>query len=186
MRPFRHTYKPGADMTRQHLWILALIMGGISLLQWFVVPPPAPVRTARLPEEIWKLPQALEFDVKEALVMLGSSSLWGKLADMAAPDASLNNTPEWRFLGAIARGKERQVIIKIDGQPEQRLVPGDTLPGGSEILGIENDRLCLLVNGQKRSLTIYPQGPLSGSMSKQAEEMPARLESGSRTQKPKK
>ena len=168
-------------MTRQQLSLLALLLGGIALLQWFVVPPPAPVRATRLAEEAWKLPLPDEFDVKGALATLDSSSLWGKLADIAP--VVLANAPEWRFLGAVARGAERQVIIKIDKQPEQRLVPGDTLPDGSEILSIEIDRICILINGQKRSLAIYPQGSLSGTMAKWAAEKPARLDSGPRPRK---
>jgi hypothetical protein len=150
-------------MTLRNFFILALLIGGIAYLQWLMVSPPTPARPARLAEEPWKIPDQLEFDANESLAILDSASLWGKLADTAL--ATPLNDPEWRFLGAMARGQERYVIIKIENQPEQKLVPGDTLPGGSKILSIENDRLCLLVNKQKRSLAIYPQGPLSGKMS---------------------
>lgn len=157
-------------MTLRHFFILALTIAGIAYLQWLMVPPPAAAKSARLAEEAWNLPSQPAFDAKEALAALNSASLWGKLADSAL--AAPLNDPEWRFLGALARGQERYVIMKIENQPEQKLIPGDTLPGGSKILSIENDRLCLLVNGQKRSLAIYPQGPLSGKMSN-LEETPA-------------
>lgn len=157
-------------MTLRHFFILALTIAGVAYLQWQMAPSPAPVRPARLAEEPWKILEQPEFDAKEALAALNGASLWGKLADSALAEPL--NDPEWRFLGALARGEERHVIIQIVGQPEQKLVPGDTLPGGSKILSIENDRLCLQVNGQKRSLAIYPQGPLSGKMSSQ-EEIPA-------------
>ena len=150
------------DMTRRHLFTLALMIAGITSLQWLIIPSPIPIRPARLAEEPWKLPEQREFDVKASLATLNSASLWGKMAEIAQ-NAPLNEPP-WRFLGALVRGKESQVIIKIEGQPEQRLVPGDTLPGGSQILSIESDRLCLLIEGNKRSLAIYPQGALGGSM----------------------
>jgi hypothetical protein len=149
-------------MTKPNFFILILTIIGISGLQWFIVPSPDPVSPVRLAEDPWKIPDNPEFNAKESLATLTNASLWGKLADTAL--AAPLNDPEWRFLGALSRGQESQVIIQIDGQPEQRLVPGDSLPGGSQILSIDNDRLCLLVNGQKRSLAIYSQGPLSGIM----------------------
>lgn len=161
-------------MTLRHFLALTLIIAGIAYLQWLMVPPPAAAKSARLAEEAWSLPAQPAFDAKESLATLNSASLWGKLADSAL--AAPLNDPEWRFLGAMARGQERYVIMKIDNQPEQKLVPGDILPGGSQILSIENDRLCLLVNGQKRSLAIYPQGPLSGKMSSQEESQAALVE----------
>lgn len=161
-------------MNLRHFFILALMIIGIAYLQWLMTPPPAAVRPAPMAEEAWKTPDQPEFDAKAARAQLNSAGLWGKLADSAL--AAPLNDPEWRFLGAMARGQERYVIIKIENQPEQKLAPGDTLPGGSQILAIENDRLCLLLNGQKRSLSIYPQGPLSGNMPGQAEGRAASVE----------
>ncbi len=180
-RPFPGWGLRTVDMTRHHLLILTLTIVGISFLQWFISPSPIPIRPARLGEEPWKLPEQIEFDVKASLATLNSASLWGKLAEIA-PNAPLNE-PEWRFLGALVHGKERQVIIQIEGQPEQRLVPGDTLPGGSEILDIESDRLCLLIDGKRRSLAIYPHGALSGSMPMREAEAAARGESAKRVRK---
>lgn len=168
-------------MTLRHFSILALAIAGIAYLQWLMAPPPAAVRPARLAVEPWNIPARPEFDAKEALAALNGASLWGKLADTA--QAVPLNDPEWRFLGAMARGQERYVIVKIDNQPEQKLVPGDTLPGGAKILGIENDRLCVLVNGQQRSLSVYPQGPLSGKMSNLAEEAPVHAEPARRAKR---
>ena len=158
-------------MIRHPLFILALSMIGISGLQWTVIPMPTPTPPTRLAEETWKIPNPLiSVDVKESLAMLSSASLWGKQADVAL--AAPLSDPEWRFLAAIVRGQERHVIIKIDDQPEQTLAIGDTLPGGSQILSIESDRLCLLINGQKRSLAIYSPGPLSGIMPQREEDTP--------------
>ena len=126
-----------------------------------MIPSPVAVRPVTVVETPWKIPIQPVFNVKNALVTLTGGSLWGKLADNVQPNHS---EPEWRFLGTMIRAQERHVIIKKDNQPEQTLVPGDTLPGGSKILSIESYRLCLLINGQKRSLNIYTQGRLSGKM----------------------
>jgi len=93
--------------------------------------------------------------VQQSLAVLTGASLWGKLPETGA-ETSLND-PEWRFVGAVARGQERYVLVKIDHQPVMKLTQGDALPGGSKIISIENDRLCLMVNGKKRRLNIYPQ-----------------------------
>ncbi len=167
-------------MTLRRFFILALMIAGIVAVAWLTVPAPVAVRPVQLAEEPWKVPVQPVFNAKDVLATLNSASLWGKLADLAQPDDS---EPEWRFVGAIARGQERQVIIKKGNQAEQVLVIGDSLPGGSKILSIENDRLCLLINGQKRSLYIYPQGRLSGKMSYLAEEAPIRRAAGAAAQR---
>lgn len=158
-------------MTLRHLFLLILTVAGIAYLQWFMVPPPAQVSAARLPEEPWEIPGQINFDAKDALAALAGISLWGKAAENAQP-VPLND-PEWRFLATLAHGAERYVIIQIEGQPEQKLAPGDTLPGGSQILAIENDHLCVLVEGQKRRLPIYPHGRLGATMPAPETEPPA-------------
>lgn len=139
------------------------MVSAVTVLEWLTVPLPAPTRPASLPEEPWKMPEQIEFNAKESLVVLNNVSLWGKLADAAL--VAVPGEPKWNFLGVITRGDERLVILNVENQPEQRLSKGDILPDGSQILHIENDTLCLLHNGQKRNLSIYPQGRLSGTMS---------------------
>lgn len=158
-------------MSLRPFYVIILLVSGIASLAWLVVPTPMAVRPPPLAEAPWKLPVQLVFNAESALTTLNSTSLWGKLTDIAQPS---DIEPEWRFIGSITRGNERQVIIKKDNQPEQTLVTGDALPGGSKILSIEVDRICLLLNGQKRSLYIYEQGRLSGKMSEMAEQMPTR------------
>ena len=158
-------------MTVRRFFVFALIVGGMAALAWLVVPAPVVVGPVLLAEGQWKVPVRPVINAKETIATLSSASLWGKLADVAQPSDS---EPEWRFIGAMVRGEERYVIIKKDNLPEQTLVVGDTLPGGSKILSVESDRLCLLINGQKRNLFIYPQGRLSGKMAYAAEEAPMR------------
>ena len=149
-------------MSLRRFYVPGIIVISVSIAGWLVIPPPIAVQSSGLADVPWEMPKLFAFNAKDALATLTEASLWGKLADI--PRAS-DVEPEWRFIGAMARGEERHVIIKKDNQMEQMLVPGDILPGGSKILSIENDRLCLLINGQKRSLYIYAQGPLGGDMS---------------------
>jgi|GEM_PF-1865327 len=164
-------------MTLRRFFIFAILAGSITGLIWLMVPGPAPLRVLPLAETPWILPVQPVSNTKDALLTLSSATLWGKLADTVQPSDS---EPEWRFVGTMLRGQDRSVIIKKDNQLEQTLVVGDSLPGGSKIISIDSDRLCLLINGQKRSLYIYPQGRLSGKMSYLPEEARVTTDTGGR------
>ena len=146
---------------RQILGLVTLI-AGVAYIEWLMVPPPIAARPAALVDEPWELAGQPRYDTAQALATLNKASLWGKLADNAVPrvvDAG------WRFVGTMARARERYVIVKVGDQAEQKLAPGDKLPDGTSILAIENDRICVMINNKKRSLAIYAQGLLSGEMS---------------------
>ena len=153
-------------MTLRHFFSLVLVIVGVAYVQWLVVLPPLATRPASLADEPWKVPGQPQYDTAQALAALNKASLWGKLADsVVAPVVDSG----WRFLGAMARGQERYVIVKVGNQLEQKLVSGDNLPDGTKILSIDNDRICVLINNKKRTLAIYSQGPLSGKMSSLAQ-----------------
>lgn len=130
------------------------VLGGIV---WSLAP--APTDPARLPAqaEPWLLPKVTEVVPSQTLEVLGRTNLWGKLPDAAA--APPLNDPEWRFLGIVKIGQERFVLIKLEGLPERRLNVNDILPGGSKIVKIEDDSLCILINGARRKLGIHNTGP---------------------------
>lgn len=135
------------------LFGIALIAG----IVWILAPGPTePARSVQRPDP-WSLPTAGEGPSGKTLEVLGKSNLWGTLPDVTA--AAPLNDPDWRFLGLVRSGAERFVLIKIDGLPERRLNVNDTLPGGSKILKIEDDSLCILVNGARRRLKIHNMGP---------------------------
>jgi hypothetical protein len=46
-------------------------------------------------------------------------------------------------------------LLAIEGQPTSQLQAGDLLPGGAKILAVQQDSLCILLNGKVRSLRIY-------------------------------
>ena len=163
-------------MSLRQFFFYAFLLGGVAVLAWLAIPTPSVARAAPLVEEPWKLPTLPSYDSRNALATLTAGGLWGKLAETASPPAG---EAEWRFVGVVGRGEVRYVIIKQGDQSEQTLAPGDSLPGGSKILSIENDRLCLLINGNKRSLDIYPQGRLSGKMSALPNELAVTQTAGS-------
>lgn len=134
-------------------WLIYAGMMVVSaIVAWVIAASPSSSAVQRKADETWQLPQIQKTQSAKAIDILGRKSLWGRLPEVEA--AKPLNDPEWRFMGFVAIGQERFLIIKIEGQPEQRLTVNDKLPGGSKILAIENDRVCLLVNGKKRSLGV--------------------------------
>ena len=98
------------------------------------------------------MPEYNSTDVKKAIETVQSRSFWGIVA-VAAPEGPTKD-PEWRFVGTGGDGKDRYVMIQIEGQPVSTLKTGDQLPGGAKILRVDDDRLCLLVSGRKRVLDL--------------------------------
>lgn len=141
---------------RKLFWVV-LTVAGAGILLWIIIPAPQLPPPARQPEAAWQLPGGGKPEPRQALELLQKAELWGKETEKEAQKSAMTDPP-WRFVGVIAHGAERYVLIKIEGQPQQQLKVGDSVPGGSKILDIEGTTLCLLVNGKKRKLDIYPQG----------------------------
>lgn len=139
-----------------------LAVGVAAGLIWQQVPEPEAPQPARAAAEEWDLPAGtgknIEADLKKSADAVLSRNLWGVVAAAADPSALTDLTdPPWRFVGVLRNGAERYVLIKIGNKPVANLKVGDALPGGSKILDIGEDRLCVLVNGKKRALEIYRQ-----------------------------
>lgn len=127
----------------------------VGLVQWPFITVPQLPKAGAVPDS-WALPAIPRTQPKKAIELLSRASPWGK--SLSSTDAPSLNPPNWRILGMLLRGNDRTVVIRIDGQPEQRLKIGEALPDGSTILGIESNSLCLLVEGKRRRLEIYPRG----------------------------
>jgi len=139
-------------------WLVFLgLLTVIGYAAWWLAPTPPEPKPARIAAEPWVLPQVQKTQSGKALETLNKASLWGKLPEIET--AKPLNDPEWRFVGIATNGSERFVLISVEGQAEQKLSINDTLPGGSKILKIQSDSLCILINGKRRSLGIYKMGP---------------------------
>lgn len=139
-------------------WLILLaLLATAGVAEWLIAPTPPAPRTLHRAAEPWVLPKIYQAQPEQARAILDKVPLWGKLP--AAEAAKSSGDPEWHFLGIATNGSERYVLIKVDGQPEQRLTINDKLPGGSKILKIETDSLCILIDGKKRRLDIYETGP---------------------------
>ncbi len=129
----------------------------IGYIEWLYLPAPPLPKSLPAPAEPWQLPSVPKVQSAKALEVLSKTSLWGKLPEVEASKPLTD--PPWRFLGIVTNGAERFVLIKTEGLPEKRLAVDDSLPGGSKIIRIDNDSICILINGKKRSLGIYRTGP---------------------------
>lgn len=143
-------------MTRGGMWTVLGVITVTGVASWIASPEPREIVATAKDAEPWQVPKPARATTPAAVEALAKSPLWGNVA--AATASTPLNDPDWRFLGIIKQGADRIVLIKVDGQPEQRLTINDKLPGGSEILDIGDDSLCILINGQKRRLAIYKTG----------------------------
>lgn len=132
--------------------VLLLVLGVAAGWIWKALPEPRVPGSAAIKAEQWELPAEAEADLKKSADAITGRNLWGTVA--AAKEVSLND-PEWRFAGVFRNGEEYYVLISIDKKPAEIRKIGDTLPGGSKILEISEDNLCVLVNGKRRKLEIY-------------------------------
>ena len=132
--------------------ILLLVLGVAAGWIWHMLPEPTAPGQLPLAAEKWVMPAEVEPDFEEAVDTIATRNVWGTV--VAAKDISLND-PEWRIAGVIMNDPEKFVLIKKDAEPAELLKVGDTLPGGSKILKISEDSLCILVNGKRRKLETY-------------------------------
>lgn len=132
--------------------VLLLALGVAAGWIWKALPEPGISGAAAIKAEQWELPTEIETDSKKSAVAITERNLWGTV--VTAKDMPLND-PEWRFAGVVRDGEENYVLISMNKQPAEIRKIGDTLPGGSKILKISEDRICILIEGKRRALGIY-------------------------------
>jgi hypothetical protein len=126
-----------------------------AVVFWFMVPEPVAPKFLITGNDTWALPQLPKRDSDPLVKAIMDANLWGVVvAAKQGPVAPLN-LPEWRFVGVFSDRNEPHVMISIDKGAAVSLKVGEELPGGAKILQIHDDRICVLINGQKRTLGIY-------------------------------
>ena len=138
-------------LTRIFRWTAAFVVV-IAGMSWWLTPVPQAVVETRSSVDTWNLPASARGNPEKAVASITQANLWGTVA--TATQAPLNE-PEWRFAGVAVNGSEKTVIISAENQPLQMLRIGDQLPGGAKILRINEDHLCLSINGKKRKLDLF-------------------------------
>ena len=138
------------------LLLLPSLMAG--LVAWEVGPRLPTAKLTYFPGDQWSLDKVPTPDLKKSYAYLSAATIWGNVE--AVKKEEDERDPAWRFLAVMVNGSERFVVIDVEKQPNRQLKVGDKLPGGAKIHDINQDSLCVIVNGKKRALPIYPQGRL--------------------------
>jgi hypothetical protein len=130
---------------------------------WLLLAPAdlPPLRTVKSSDDSWQLSQPTSIASDAALSEINRVGLWRSAAAPGATalvqDPPALTPPDWRIAGVFSQGDKPVALLIFDELPprQQQLRVGDKLPGGAKILAITPDRVCILLGGKKRSLTIY-------------------------------
>jgi hypothetical protein len=125
------------------------VVAGVS---WWLAPAPQSAPKTQDEADAWTLPAVTPQKPERFVATISGANLWGIVE--AATQAPLNE-PEWRFAGVTVNGSEKLVMASIENQPLRLLKAGDALPGGAKILKVNEDHLCLSINGKKRKLDLF-------------------------------
>lgn len=132
--------------------LTAFLLAAVACTSWWLAPGPQPVPTAQIQADAWTLPAMAPQKPERFVAAINGANLWG--AVQAAVQASLND-PEWRIAGVAVSGTEKLVMVSVGSQPLQLMKTGDALPGGARILRVDDNHLCLSINGKKRKLDLF-------------------------------
>lgn len=143
-------------ITKHQWFLLCLLLAVAFVAEWQQISLPGTPKLLERRVDNWEVPAIDKAEPEQALDILSKTTPWGKLPEPVEQGFAANTN--WRLLGTFAVGLDRRVLMQLGTLPAQQLKVGDTLPGGSTILKIEPDSLCLSVNGKKRNLAIYQQG----------------------------
>lgn len=137
-----------------------LALAGVALLLW--LPDSLPAARALKPQvDHWALDQPARVESDAAISAINQAGLWGGNlpgATAAAAAETPLTPPDWRITGVYMGTAKPVLLLSFEGQPiPQYLHVGDKLPGGGKILSISTQRICLLSNGRRLSLSTYPK-----------------------------
>ena len=123
------------------LFTLLAVLAGATLF-WFGSPQPASPRKTQLQAESWEIPTMASRNGDKLGEAIAARNLWGSTAVAKAP--------EWSVTGIIKNGKERYIMVSLEGRPVETLKVGDTLPDGAKIIRIEDAQFFILTEDKKK------------------------------------
>jgi hypothetical protein len=138
------------------------LIGCIVILNSKIALPQLAKQPTQKQSEDWKPSTLPKHEIDDALKALADRSPWVPDAQAVLAHAvEANNKPltppNWKIMGVVKQASGDFILLNIVGQPTTQVRVGETLPGGARILAIEQDHVCLLLNGKRRSLRIYTQ-----------------------------
>lgn len=153
------------SLTPRRLAIAVGLLLALAAAVLLALPAQLPsARALKQAEDHWAMPQPISVGADEALSVINQRRLWGSApggpgaAGKPAAEEKPLTPPDWRIVGVFVEGQQRGVLVATEGQPlPATLRIGDALPGGAKIVDIGNERICLLLNGRRVSLSTYRQ-----------------------------
>lgn len=136
--------------------VITLLLG-VGLIAIIAPVPSKPVsaEAARL-DDAWVVPAVTPTRGNtQVLEGLRRSALWGAIADApAGPDAKAR---EWRIVGITGAALKRTVILQFGDERILPLSAGDKFPDGTLIVEVQENGVCVSMNGKKRRLLLPGQ-----------------------------
>ncbi|MEZ5671346.1 MAG: hypothetical protein R3E08_02795 [Thiotrichaceae bacterium] len=142
--------------TSQMLLTLAGLAGLSSAMMVWLIPAPQVKITAEPQDIEWHLPKLPTINSQAAFDKLRQLQAWGKDAEVAetttvAGGASNSSTQPnkskeitWKLVGTVTKGQQR-FMLSVDSLDKEKKVNRykelATLPDGSVIMGVEDDRV---------------------------------------------
>lgn len=133
----------------------------VALGAYWILSAVAPVASAPARAGAFALPAKLHADPDTLVASLTRFDPWGlgsAAYARAQPDKGNGAAPApwvpWSLTGSYSIGGQSFVLIRFDNKTAEPLKVGDSLPGGARILDIQQDKLCILIDGKRRALAI--------------------------------
>lgn len=146
-------------MKHLRLWAFGCCLAGlIAGIAW--PPPPIPRTSAEAGE--WALPsdEALSRYSGEAFQQAQSTVRWDAKGTVS-PDSAESR---WRLAGLLNDPSPVALILTGEKPSKlQRIMPGGTLPDGSRLMKIDNDKITTQQDSCELVYQLYRQAPISAS-----------------------
>ena len=143
-----------------------LLAGGAVVAAALAMPVPPPATGAHA-EAAATMPEAAVAAVPEDLAAFLDIRRWGEPLPAPKPEPVEQSGPalnpvlaEMGFVGLIAAGDERAVLLALPEGEIVRMLPGDTLPDGRILVSVADNSLSLEAEGGSTEvLTLFPPLP---------------------------
>lgn len=138
-------------MTRMQRLCIGLACAGTVL--GFLLPAP-PATATRAPSADWEIPalETLRRDGRQALAAAKRGLRWSGGRETGGGRAT---SPAWQLAAITASPEPRALFRTEKGKELLRLAPGDSLPDGRRIEGIERDRVILSDGACRHVLQLF-------------------------------
>lgn len=151
-------------MNRRYLTMagsLAALAGVVVAALWVTRPPAVPSAAATSQADFVLAaapasdPEAVETLLKREIWPLPPSAYSRASQQQARADAKPEN--KWKLTGTYRVGAQSFALLRQGDKTPEALKPGDTLPDGSRIIEVQEERIWVVANGKRVPLDLRPK-----------------------------